>query len=50
MAWRRTSEVSRSLDGAEEPAKGLEIERRGLCAHADSRAGARAAGVIANLQ
>ena len=36
--------------GADEPAKGLEIERRGLCAHADSRAGARAAGVIANLQ
>ena len=36
--------------GADKPAKGLEIERRGLFAHADSWVGARAAKVIANLQ
>ena len=35
--------------GADKPAKGLEIERRGLFAHADSWAGAKAGKVIANL-
>ena len=35
---------------ADKPAKGLEIERRGLCAHADSWTGAKGAEVIANPQ